>query len=92
MTSLQTRINARLSGPLASFVEKMVGETGLYETPSEYIRDLIRRDMEQRDGRMERDSILAGYQDMAAGKMFASTGDFKKDMRILTQKEAADWQ
>jgi antitoxin ParD1/3/4 len=45
---LSTRINARISGPLAAFVEKMVGPDGLYETPSEYIRDLIRRDMAQR--------------------------------------------
>ncbi len=89
---LQTRINARLSGPLAAFVERMVSKVGLYETPSEYVRDLIRRDMEQRDGRMERDSILAGYQDLAAGRTFASTGDFKKDMKILTQKESIDWQ
>ena len=86
------RINARLSGSLAAFVEKMVGEAGLYETPSEYVRDLIRRDMERRDGRAERDSILAGYHDLAAGKVFASTGDFHKDMTILAQKEAADWQ
>ena len=37
------RINARLSRPLAEFVDRMVGEAGLYETPSEYVRDLIRR-------------------------------------------------
>ena len=42
------RINARLSQPLAEFVDRMVGEAGLYETPSEYVRDLIRRDMERR--------------------------------------------
>jgi antitoxin ParD1/3/4 len=89
---LQTRINARLSGSLAAYVEKMVSEIGLYETPSEYVRDLIRRDMEQREGRVERESILAGYRDLAAGRVFASTGDFQQDMTILAQKEAADWQ
>ena len=41
------RINARLSRPLAEFVDRMVGEAGLYETPSEYVRDLIRRDRER---------------------------------------------
>ena len=88
----QARINARLSGPLASFVEKMVGETGLYETPSEYIRDLIRRDMQLQEGIAERDSILAGYRDFATGKIMASTGDFSQDMNILAQKESSDWQ
>jgi len=86
-----TRINARLSRPLAAFVETMVGDDGLYETPSEYIRDLIRRDMEQRDGRAVHDAILAGYQDVAAGRTFASTGDFRQDMQTLARKEAAGW-
>ena len=89
---LSTRINARISGPLAAFVEKMVGPEGLYETPSEYIRDLIRRDMAQREERNEAESILAGYQDLAAGRTFVSTGNFHEDMKILTQKEATDWR
>ena len=89
---LSTRINARLSGALAAFVARMAGGDGLYETPSEYIRDLIRRDMERREGRSERDSILTGYRDLAADRMFASTGDFKKDMKILAHKEETDWQ
>ena len=87
-----TRINARLSEPLAEFVETMVGKSGLYETPSEYIRDLIRRDMEQREGRLIRDAILAGYQDLAEGRVFESTGDFHEDMRLLAEKETSDWQ
>ena len=43
---MSERINARLSQPLAEFVERMVGEAGLYETPSEYVRDLIRREQQ----------------------------------------------
>ncbi len=86
------RINARLSGALADFVERMVGEAGLYETPSEYIRDLIRRDMERREGQFVQDAILAGYQDMAAGRSFGSSGDFKADMQMLDQKEAEGWR
>lgn len=89
---LSTRINARLSGPLAAFVERMTSKLGLYETPSEYIRDLIRRDMEQREGHMERESILAGYRDLAADRFFPSTGDFHEDMKVLAQKESTDWQ
>ena len=89
---LYTRINARISGPLAAFVEKMVGPDGLYETPSEYIRDLIRRDMAQRDGRSESEAILAGYQDLVAGRTFVSTDNFHDDMKILTQKDATGWR
>jgi len=85
------RINARLSGALSEFVGRMVGESGLYETPSEYVRDLIRRDMERRDGRFAQEAILAGYRDLAAGRSFASSGDFHADMATLARKEAGDW-
>ncbi|MBA2521293.1 MAG: CopG family transcriptional regulator [Chloroflexia bacterium] len=87
-----SRINARLSSPLAEFVEQMVGPAGLYETPSEYIRDLIRRDMERRGVQIVREAILDGYRDLAAGTVFVSTGDFASDMAILDQKEADGWQ
>lgn len=86
------RINARLTGALADFVARMVGKTGLYETPSEYVRDLIRRDMERRENPAEHESILAGYQDFSAGKTFASSGNFKSDMKILAQKESRAWK
>ncbi len=89
---LSTRINARLSGPLAAFVERMVGITGLYETPSEYVRDLIRRDMEQREARLDLSSIMTGYRDLAAGAIIPSSGDFHKDMKTMAKKEADGWQ
>ena len=89
---MSDRINARLSQPLAEFVDRMVGEAGLYEIPSEYVRDLIRRDMERRDGQFVQDAILAGYRDLAAGRVFASSGDFKVDMATLDSKEVDGWK
>lgn len=41
------RLNATLPEPLAQFVGEITGEGGLYETPSEFVRDLIRRFMEK---------------------------------------------
>jgi antitoxin ParD1/3/4 len=89
---MSERINARLSQPLAAFVDRMVGQAGLYETPSEYVRDLIRRDMERREGQFAQDAILAGYQDLAAGRVFESSGNFKADMAALDRKEADGWR
>ena len=89
---MSERINARLSQPLAAFVDRMVGQAGLYETPSEYVRDLIRRDMERREGQFVQDAILAGYKDLAAGRVFESSGDFKADMAALDRKEADGWR
>jgi len=89
---MSERINAHLSRPLAEFVSHMVGEAGLYETPSEYVRDLIRRDMEQRESQFVQDAILAGYRDLAAGRFFESSGDFKTDMAALERRQADGWQ
>jgi antitoxin ParD1/3/4 len=41
------RLNATLPESLAQFVGEVTGRGGLYETPSEFIRDLIRRYMEK---------------------------------------------
>ena len=89
---MSERINARLSQPLAEFVGRMVGEDGLYETPSEYVRDLIRRDMERREIPFMQDAILSGYRDLAAGRVFESSVDFKTDMAVLDQNEASGWR
>ena len=88
---MSERINARISGALSEFVDRMVRVSGLYETPSEYIRDLIRRDMERREGQVVAESICAGYRDLAAGKSFASSGDFTTDMKTLDRKESEGW-
>ena len=88
---MSDHINARLSRPMAEFVDRMVGEAGLYETPDEYVRDLIRRDMERRKGQFVQDAILTGYDDLASGRVFESSGDFGTDMALLAQKEADGW-
>jgi antitoxin ParD1/3/4 len=48
--------------------------------------------MERREGQFVQDAILAGYRDSAAGRVFASSGDFKTDMAVLDRKEADGWQ
>jgi Arc/MetJ-type ribon-helix-helix transcriptional regulator len=42
-------LNVRIGGALGAFVAANVGEEGLYENVSEYVRDLIRRDMARAD-------------------------------------------
>ena len=46
-------LNVRVSGALGDFVAANVAEAGAYENVSEYVRHLIRRDME----RAEQDQI-----------------------------------
>jgi len=40
-------INVRITGKLRSFVESQIGESGVYESVSEYVRSLIRQDFEK---------------------------------------------
>ena len=51
-----TSLNISLPEQLKAFVETQVAE-GDYGTPSEYMRDLIRRDKEQQQSKLE-DSLL----------------------------------
>ena len=45
-TKLVKRLNTTLPDPLALYVAEVTGKGALYETPSEFIRDLVRRHME----------------------------------------------
>ena len=42
-------LNVRINGPLEDFVAEKVGNEGVYENVSEYVRDLIRRDKEREE-------------------------------------------
>jgi antitoxin ParD1/3/4 len=43
---MASSMNLSLTDELRDFVNSRTGDAGLYATPSEYLRDLIRRDME----------------------------------------------
>ncbi|HAM10463.1 MAG TPA: CopG family transcriptional regulator [Bacteroidales bacterium] len=83
------RINARLPLSLAQHVEKMIND--FYETPSEYIRDLIRRDMEKIELYKSKELILEGYKNASQGKYFKSSGDFKNDLKEFNKKKNTNW-
>ncbi len=42
------------------------------------------------DSDYARKNILDGYRDIAAGNYFKSTGNFKRDMELLKEKENAN--
>lgn len=43
---MASSLNLSLTDELREFVDSRTGDAGVYATPSEYLRDLIRRDME----------------------------------------------
>ncbi len=44
-------VNVRITGKLRRFVEEQASSNGLYESASEYVRDLIRRDYKRQEER-----------------------------------------
>ena len=44
-------VTIRVSGPLRRFIDQRAGDNGLYESASEYLRDLIRHDFEAEEHR-----------------------------------------
>jgi antitoxin ParD1/3/4 len=58
-------INVRVTGKLRKFIMEQTGPSGLYESASEYVRDLIRRDyklQEERKWRWLVDQIRPGME------------------------------
>jgi antitoxin ParD1/3/4 len=44
-------VNVRITGKLKRFIEEQASPNGLYESASEYVRDLIRRDYQRQEDR-----------------------------------------
>jgi antitoxin ParD1/3/4 len=62
---MASSMNLSLTDELREFVNGRTGDAGLYSTPSEYLRSLIRRDMEAQTTVTH---ILGGLDDFAAGR------------------------
>lgn len=63
----ETRLSVRLQGPLADHANRQV-ETALYHSHSEYIRDLIRKDMASGGDAELESSIVRGLSDVKNGR------------------------
>ena len=44
-----TNVNVRLSGKLKEHLDNQIADDGLYENASEYVRDLIRHDLQEQE-------------------------------------------
>jgi Arc/MetJ-type ribon-helix-helix transcriptional regulator len=62
-------LNVRVSGPLGEFVAAKIGDDGVYENVSEYVRDLIRQDRD----RAERAALVRLKAELAVA--FAAPDD-----------------
>lgn len=74
-------INLSLTDELRSFVDKNCGDGGVYATPSEFMRDLIREKKDRQEAAAIRDGVLEGYQDILAGRIVEYTGDLNASLK-----------
>lgn len=52
---MSSTLNIKLTNELRRYVDQRASDEDVYSTPSEYIRDLIRRDMEAQNQMKERE-------------------------------------
>jgi antitoxin ParD1/3/4 len=70
-------LNISLTDELRAFVDQNSGDGTLYATPSEFVRDILRRHKLQQEAADVRDAIIEGYRDAIAGRTVPFDGDQK---------------
>ncbi len=70
-------INLSLTDELRAFLDKNSGDGTLYSTPSEFVRDLIRRQKDRMDAAALRTAVLEGYAAVRDGRTHEYTGDLR---------------
>jgi antitoxin ParD1/3/4 len=76
-------LNLSLTDELRSFVDDQSGDGTLYATPSEYVRDLIRKHKLQMEADRLRVGVIEGFQDAVEGRVH----QFKGSVRDLMKKK-----
>ena len=74
---MSSTLNVQLTDALRKYVDERASDKDVYATPSEYIRDLIRQDMQDRAVAL---NILEGLGDVRHGRFSdKSILDFKDE-------------
>ena len=73
---MTSTLNLSLTDELRAFIDRNCGDGTLYATPSEFVRDLLRRKSCKWKRRRRGTPILAGYQDAIAGRRLRSRATF----------------
>jgi antitoxin ParD1/3/4 len=81
---MPSTLNLSLTDELRAFIDANCGDGTTYATPSEFVRDLLRRRKAQQEAESARDGILAGYRDAIDG----SVVEFRGDLFSLLKKTA----
>lgn len=88
---MPSTINLSLTDELRSYIDRNCGDHGLYSTPSEFLRDLLREKKERQEAAAIRDGVLAGYQDLASGRVIEFTGSLRSSITEAKRREKSAW-
>lgn len=91
MKVMASTINLSLTDELRSFIDRNCGDAGLYATPSEFLRDLLREKKERQEAAAIRDGVLGGYQDILSGKTIEFRGNLRSILAEARKREQAGW-
>ncbi len=72
---MASTINLSLTDELRGFIDSHCGDKGLYATPSEFLRDLLREKKERIEAANIRDGVLEGYRDILSGHNLEFSGN-----------------
>ena len=89
---MSSTINLSLTDELRAFIDRSCGDGTLCATPSEFLRDLLRKKKERLEAAQIRDGILEGYQDLIAGKVVEFKGDLRQALKEARRRENQGWK
>ena len=77
-------LNLSLTDELRSYVDSQSGDGTMYATPSEFVRDLIRKHKIQLEADQLRAGVLEGLRDAEAGRVRTYKGSIRE---LLNKKD-----
>ena len=80
------RLSATLPDPLARYVSAITGKGGDYETPSEFVRDLIRRHMERTQEQEQHEVETLLMQSLSENEYSLWTDDDMQELRNMASE------
>lgn len=83
---MSSSINLSLTDELREYLDSNTGDGSLYATPSEFLRSLLREKKEKQASTELRYSIISGYQDAIAERVYRFSGDLRKGMKAFQEE------
>lgn len=88
---MASTINLSLTDELRTFIDSNCGDKGLYATPSEFVRDLLREKKERQEAAAIRDGVLEGYRDILGGKTVRYSGNLRSALKMAEKLKQSEW-